>query len=392
MPDLLAARLSVLIVFFIHGTVFATWVSRIPSVQANLGLSTGQLGLSLLGVAVGSILSMPIAGWLIARYGSMPVTVVSSLMFCMTLVLPSFATSAVNLGIGLSFLGLAAGAMDVSMNAQGVAVEKRAYKPLMSGFHAGFSIGGMVGAAVGGLIAKAGISVQWHFRVGAVLCLAIILSVIRGLLPGRADAASGKRGFELTPAVLGLGAICFCFFLGEGAMADWSALYLSRTLNAGPAQAAAGYALFSAAMAFGRVIGDSLRARFGPVFLVRYGSLLAAAGLAVALLAPYRWTALAGFTMVGFGCSIIVPIAFAAAGSLAESTGGSLATVVALGYFGLFVGPPMIGMAADGITLRWALFIVVGLLLLGVVLSRVAETAKPPGIGEPQATAPGVQA
>jgi MFS family permease len=371
--NLAAARLSVLIVFFIHGAVFSTWVSRIPAVQGGLGLSTGRFGFALLGVAVGSIVSMPVSGWLIARYGSKPITAVSSLWFCLALVPTSLAHSATALGFSLAVLGLGAGAMDVSMNAQGVVVERLARKPMMSGFHAAFSIGGMTGAAIGGVIAKAGVPVRDHFLGAALFYFVIVAMVIRGLLPASADVALGRSRFRFTPVVLGLGALCFCFFLSEGAMADWSALYLMRHLRAGPAQAAAGYALFSGAMAGGRLAGDHLRARFGPVFLVRNGSLLAAFGLAVALLVTRTHWALAGFTLVGFGCSIIVPIAFAAAGNLNESAGGTLATVVAAGYFGLFVGPPLIGMVAEGITLRWALLIVVGLCLTGVFLARLVE-------------------
>ncbi len=370
-----AARISVLVIFFIHGAVFATWVSRIPAVQGALGLSTGKFGLALVGVAVGSLISMPIAGWLIARYGSKPVTTFASLWFCLALIPTSLATSDVSLGFALGMLGLAAGAMDVSMNAQSVVVERIARRHLISGFHAAFSIGGMTGAALGGLIAKAGVGVRQHFSLSALVCFVLIALVIRGMLPGSADAISERQRFRITPAILGLGAMCFCFFLAEGAVADWSALYLSRELGAGPAQAAAGFALFAAAMAIGRLAGDSLRARFGPEFLVCRGSLLAAGGLAMALLFGRTPWALAGFMMVGFGCSIIVPITFAAAGNLGQSAGGALAAVVTTGYLGLFAGPPVIGMAAEMITLRWALFIVVALCLTGVVLSRVVRTA-----------------
>jgi MFS family permease len=365
-----------LVVFFVHGLVFSTWVSRIPAVQAALGVSTGELGFALLGVAVGSLISMPLAGWLISRYGSKPVTVVSSLCFCCALAPPALAGSAWELGGALAGLGLTAGAMDVAMNAQGVAVERLARKPVMSGFHAMFSLGGMAGSGIGGVVAKAGVQPPMHFTVAALVYLVLIVIVIRGLLPASTDASSERRPFRITPVIAGLGAICFCLFLSEGAIADWSALYLSRILGAGPVQAAAGYALFSGAMAVGRIAGDGLRARFGPVTLVRNGSLLAAGGLSIALVLPHVPIALAGFTLVGFGCSIIVPIAFAAGGNLEEAGAGSaLAAVVAAGYFGLFVGPPAIGLAAEAITLRWALFIVVGLCLVAVLIARVVRRA-----------------
>jgi MFS family permease len=373
-PALLRARISVLVIFFVHGAVFSTWVSRIPAVQSALRLSTGVLGFALLGIAAGSMISMPLAGWLIARHGSKLVTVVSSLWFGLALALPSAAQSAWTLGLALSLLGLSAGAMDVAMNAQGAEVEHRARKPMMSGFHAMFSIGGMFGAAAGGGLAKAGIPVAAHFLSASGICLLLVLAVIPGLLPAVPDGHSGRARFRLTPAIFGLSAISFCFFLSEGAVADWSALYLAHSLGAGPAQAASGYAFFSAAMAAGRLLGDTLRSRFGAVSLLRNGSVLAASGLALALVVARTPAALLGFTLVGFGCSIIVPIAFAAAGRLSQSlTPSALPTVVASGYFGLFVGPPLIGLVAEAVTLRWALFLVVALCLTGAILARAAS-------------------
>ncbi len=375
--NLTGARLSVLLIFFVHGLVFSTWVSRIPAVQSNLGLSSGRLGFALLGVAAGSIVSMPVAGWLVSRFGSRLVTAMSSLWFALALAPPAFATSAFTLALALALLGLAAGAMDVSMNAQGVVVERLAQRPMMSGFHAAFSVGGMVGSGFGGLVAKLGVDVREHFVWAAALYVLLVAVAVRGLVPAAADTSHGRHGLRLTAAIAGLGALSFCFFLSEGAIADWSALYLSKSLGAGPALAAAGYALFSMAMALGRIAGDSLRSRFGAVFLVRLGSLSAAAGLAAALLFARTPLALAGFTMVGFGCSIIVPITFAAAGNLpGVSSGGALATVVAAGYFGLFAGPPLIGMAAEAISLRWALMIVVGLCLAGAALSGFVRTSE----------------
>ncbi len=360
-------RITVLATFFIHGAVFSTWVSRIPAVQASLQLSTGTLGLALLGIAAGSMISMPVAGWVIHHYGSRALTAISSLWFCLALILPALATSAVTLGFALAVLGLAAGAMDVAMNAQGVLVERAAHKPVMSGFHAMFSIGGMAGSGLGGLVARAGVPVRMHFLIAALVYTAIVLSILRGLVPEPPAGPHGKQPFRITAVILGLAVIAFCLFLSEGAIADWSALYLVHTLGAGPALAAAGYAFFSAAMAIGRFAGDPLRARFGSVFLVRAGSLLASAGLVLAILLEHPISALAGFTLVGFGCSIIVPIAFAAA---AAETSSSLAVVVAAGYFGLFVGPPTIGLAAEILTLRWALLIVVGLLAVAALLAR----------------------
>lgn len=374
-PDLLAPRIGVLVIFFTLGAIFSTWVARIPDVQQATGLSTGEFGFALLGVAAGSLLSMPAAGYLIARFGSKPVTMVSAVWLSLSLVPTAWAGSLPSLGAALCVLGLAAGALDVGMNAQGVLVERAARKPMMSGFHAMFSIGGMAGSALGGVIAKLGVDVHTHFLGAAIVCSALSALAGRALLPAGTDAAPGRRTFHLDAAVAGLGFLTFCFFLGEGAMADWTGIYLSRSLGAGPAQAAAGYACFSGAMAVGRLAGDSLRSRFGAVSLVRYGSLLASAGLTLGLVSSHAIVALAGFTVVGFGCSIIVPLAFAASG--ASGGAGALTTVVAAGYFGLFVGPPFIGMMAEAVTLRWALLVVVGCLGAGILLAPAAQAADP---------------
>ena len=180
--NLTGARLSVLFIFLVHGLVFSTWVSRIPAVQSNLGLSSSRLGFALLGVAAGSIVSMPVAGWLVSRFGSRPVTAMSSLWFALALAPPAFANSAFTLGLALALLGLAAGAMDVSMNAQGVVVERLAQRPMMSGFHAAFSVGGMMGSGFGGLVAKMGIDVRHHFVWAAALYALLVLALWQRLM------------------------------------------------------------------------------------------------------------------------------------------------------------------------------------------------------------------
>lgn len=366
------ARLAVLTIFFLHGAVFATWVSRIPAVASQLKLSTEQLGLALLGIATGCLISMPLIGYLIGRLGSRSVTSIASLAFCGALILPGFAFSQLTLGAALCALGLAAGAMDVSMNAHGVAVERLAGRPMMSGFHAFFSLGGMTGAALGGLAAAAGITPRIHFAGAAIIAAAIAVVAITALLPGHVDALAHEHrgGLRISPVLAALGALAFCFFLAEGAIADWSALYLHGTANMAVSRSAAGYALFSAAMVIGRLSGDALRRRFPSKVLIRAGSATATGGLVLALAVPS--SALIGFAIVGAGCSIVVPIVFAGAGSSnGANAGAALAFVTTCGYMGLFAGPPMIGFAAGAFTLRLALLIVVGLTASGVLLARL---------------------
>lgn len=372
-----AARAAVLAIFFLHGSLFATWASRIPAVKIAIGLSSAQLGMSLLGIALGCLLSMPLTGRLISRYGSGPVAAGASVFFSLAIVLPGFAVSQWTLTAALCVLGCGAGAMDVAMNAHAVAVERAAGRHMMSSFHAFFSIGGMAGAGLGGVVAGAGMAPRSHFIATSIAALLVTVIATLGLLPGSADADSdGRVRLRLSSRLVALGLIAFCFFLAEGAIADWSALYLHNTAGAPIGRSAYGYALFSLAMAIGRLSGDRLRSHFPAAALVRTGSLTAAFGLALALALPHTAPALLGFAIVGAGCSIVVPIAFAAAGSLEDSSpGAALAFATTTGYLGLFAGPPSIGFVAEEFTLRVALILVVCIAAAGAVLAPAARAS-----------------
>jgi Fucose permease len=372
------SRNAVLLLFFLHGVIFATWVSRIPAVKNSLGLSASALGLSLLGVAIGSIPAMPLAGWLISHHGSRLVTIVASLGFCLALPGMAFASDAVTLGLALALFGATAGAMDVAMNAHGVAVERLVGRSTMSLFHAMFSLGGMTGAAVGGLVAGNGMGPQAHFIAVCAFALLCTLLSVRGLLPASVDATPHGPAFaRITRPLLGLGILAFCFLLSEGVMADWTAVYLRQSLHADPGTAASGYAFFSAAMALGRLMGDRLVDRFGSAFLVRAGSALAAAGLSIALGFHTVGSAFAGFAAVGAGFSVIVPILFGAAGR--AGGGAGIAAVTTTGYFGFLAGPPVIGFVADAINLRAALGILIALSLVGVLLGGAVNAGEQRG-------------
>lgn len=342
--------------------------------QSKLKLNNGTLGLALLGTAAGSVLAIPFTGWLVTHYGSKRVTAWAAFGFCLSLVPLSLAVNAEALAGALFLFGALAGMMDVGMNAQGVEVEKALGNPTMSRFHAMFSLGGMVGAGVGGVIAARGVAPWLHFAAAAVLLLVFALIVSPGMLGPKANDSHPPEHhvpFRHMPSVLlALSAIAFCMLLSEGAMADWTAVYLKQVLAAGPGTAAAGYAVFSAAMAIFRLFGDLITARLGSVQTVRAGSLVAAAGLICALAAPsVRW-ALPGFAATGAGFSVIVPLVFGAGGRVKNvSPGAGIATVTGLGYIGFLVGPPAIGFTSQLLTLRYALGIVVLLCLVSAVLS-----------------------
>jgi MFS family permease len=366
-----AARLAVLAVFFLNGFGFASFVVRIPAVQERLSLGEGLLGLALLGVSVGSLSSMPLTGWLISRFGSRPLVGISAILFPLALLLAALAPVLAVLVATFALVGASAGLLDVSMNAHASTVEKGYGRRIMSSFHAAFSFGGLAGAASGGLVASAGVGIAPHI-LGVAAFSIVGAAIIYGvLLPASADRGeSGDPAFARpTRALVGLGVISFCVLLGEGAMADWSAVYLRNALETGPGFAAAGYAAFSLTMATGRLFGDRLAEALGPATLVRLGGSVAAFGLASGLLLATPSAALVAFAGVGLGLSVIFPTALGAAGRAEGGTGPAIAAVSTAGYFGFLVGPPTIGFAAEATSLGTALFLVVVLCLAVAVLA-----------------------
>jgi len=363
--------------FLVHGLIVSTWVSRIPAIQSGLHLANGVLGLTLLASALGAVSTIPIAGWSVTRYGSKKVTTVASIAFCLSMLLPALATNAVSLAYALFVWGALAAAMDVSMNAQGVEVEKAMRSPTMSRFHGMFSLGGMLGAGAGGMVAARGITTLPHFAISG-LANALVVVSISGLLLETHIAPAGTEHRlpfrKIPPVLLALSAIGFCILLAEGAIADWTAVYLRQVLHAGPGTAAAGYAVFSAAMAVFRFLGDAVTARLGPLRTLRAGSLVAAAGLLLALCAFSATWSLPGFALAGAGFSVIIPLVFGAGGRVEGiSPGAGIATVTGIGYAGFIVGPPAIGFASQLVTLRYALGIVVACCLISALLAKSVE-------------------
>ena len=363
------ARVSVALVFLIHGIIVSNWVARIPAVQGALHLSNAVLGLALLGASGGAVLSMLRMSQVISRFGSKRVTTWSSIGFCAALPLPALAWNAGSLALALLVYGLFAGSMDVAMNTQGVEVERFYQRPVMVGFHALFSLGGMIGSAAGGFAAGHGIAPLPHLTMISLIAGAGVLVSTRRLLPDAPEviAARDVRAFPFRP-LLALGVIAFCILLGEGAMADWSAVYLTQFTGQGTA--ATGYAVFSLAMAGGRFAGDWLRGRLGSVRLVRLGSALAAVGLACGLAYGRVLPALIGFSCAGVGFSSIFPITLSAAGVKAmPRPQAGVATVTAFGYVAFLAGPPAIGLLSDWMTLRGALALIVLLSLTCTALA-----------------------
>lgn len=370
------ARWAVSAVFAIHGTLSGTWAARIPAIQQHLGLQPSALGLALFSAAIGSLVAMNLAGYVAARVGSSVVTAVAGLLFCAAVPLLALAPSLPILALSLAVFGAAGGSTDVAMNTQGVAVERRYGRPILTSFHAFYSLGGLLGAGLAGLASGQGIAPLPQFTVISVLCAASLLVAARALLPASADAGGSSISFVFpSGSLLLLGTIAFCTVLSEGAIANWSAIYLQHTVGTGAALAAGGYAAFSLMMAAGRLVGDNVTMHAGHQAVVRFGPLLAAAGMMLALFVPSTLVAIAGFGLVGAGLCAVFPIVISAAGrSKGISSGNAVASVATCGYFGYLVGPPAIGFVAQVGSVRIALLLIVVLCLLATAISsRVGE-------------------
>jgi len=366
-----AARTATSAIFFLSGVNVATWVSRIPAIKDRLQITEAELGLALLCSAIGSMAAMPAWGLLSARLGSRPASCWSAVGAFVAVPLLACADSRLALMLALAVFGAAAGGLNVTMNAQAVAVETAYARPILSSFHAMFSLGGLTGAALGGWLAGRGWPVHEHFfGVGAFLvCLGGL--ACRWLLPPSYDRPQQGRAYSLPRGpVLALGALAGCVMAGEGAMADWVALYLRDTVHTSDGVAALGYAVFSGGMVLGRLLGDRATGRYGARQLARNCCAVAAFGTLLALTFPSMGPALAGFAFTGLGYSVIVPLVYATAGRLpGVNAGVAIATVSVTGFVGFLTGPVVIGFLARAWSLQAALFVLVLVSLLGVRLS-----------------------
>ena len=351
-----ADRLATTGIFLVNGLGIGAWASCIPWLKAEFGLSTGLLTLVLLGFAAGAVLAMPLAGLLAPRLGTGRATTISALCFALSLPLPALAGSLEWLIAAAVLLGVTNGALDVSMNAEASRIEQRQGLAIMSSFHAAFSGGGLAGAALGaGLVAlhAGGVAVLW-----AAALLALVIAGLAWNALGVGRIAIGGAGLRLPAgSVLPLCAAALLCMLCEGAMTDWSAVYLATVADARPAAAAAGYAAFSGAMLLGRLTGDRVVRALTRTMVVRLGAALAAAGLALAAAVPDVVTATLGFGLVGLGLANVVPAIFSAAGERSSSPAAGIAMAATAGYAGFLVGPPVVGIIATGFGLRGSMLL-----------------------------------
>jgi MFS family permease len=352
-------------VFLVVGFVAAAWACLVPFAKANADLDEGRLGLVLLCLGVGSILAMPTAGALSTRYGCRVLLTISSLAACAALPVLAIASSAQLLAVVLFLFGAALGSADCVMNVQAVIVERAGSKPMMSGFHAFYSLGGIAGAVSISLLLVLGATPLNSTLVALALMILAVWVAYPGLLP-YGNPTEGPAFAIPHGIVLTLGVLCFIVFLVEGSMLDWSAVLMTEQRAAGPATAGFAFASFSMAMTLGRLVGDKVVAKLGRRTVVAVGGLLAAGGIALATLVPIPALALLGYALVGLGCSNIVPVLFTAVGrqrTMPQAV--AVPAITTLGYAGILMGPAGIGFIARHSSLTVA-FLVVAALMIAV--------------------------
>jgi MFS family permease len=370
---------AVAAMFLLNGALFGVWASRIPAISTQHDLTPGALGMLLLCMAIGALVSFPIAGFASDKFGSATITRKLAIIYAASLILLSLTPVAWALAIALFIFGAFHGAMDVSMNAWAAEIERVGKRPMMSSLHAMFSVGAGLGAASGSAAAALDLEITVHFISVSIALTIITLSM--AYIPWESIR---KAGMPSTPifslpsgSLLAVGFIAFCASLGEGGMADWGAIFIVTVASVSEAKAALGYVVFSSVMVAMRLIGDHIVARTGPVIAARVGGVTAAIGSLVAIFINTFPMILVGFALMGFGYAVIMPIVFTrAANDEFTPPGVAIASVSTLGYGGILLGPPLIGFVADSTSIKTAFLILSVLAFLITLLAGFLT--KPP--------------
>lgn len=363
-------RFAVSTFFFTYGFMYANWVSRLPELQRIFNVTNSGLGSMLFAIACGGLIAMPVVSWLTTKFGTKTTSIAVALLFSMAMPLIPSNIHPLTTYLIFILVGIFGSSLSISMNGQAVYVERLWNKPIMSSFHALFSIGMATGALCGSLFSKFDIPAQVHYTAIAAAGAVLFIVSYKYLIPDPEDLSSKESKEESrftfpTKAILPLGIIAFCGMTGEGSMADWSAIFMHKVVGESEALGAIAFGTFGAAMTIGRFFGDYFTRKIGKRSLLMTDSLLAICGLGMAIAAPTPTITLIGFFIVGIGLSTVVPIIYSTAGNtpgVAPSVGIAMAT--SIGNLGFFVGPPTIGYLADLWGLRVGLLFTVLLFIL----------------------------
>ncbi|MDB5285079.1 MAG: transporter [Mucilaginibacter sp.] len=366
-------RIAVGAMFFMTGLCFASWASRIATIQQNLNLSDAALGGVLFAMPVGLMCSLPFSGWVITKIGSRKLLIGALITYSSCLVTLGLAQNTLQLIICLMLFGFASNAVNISVNTQAVAAEKLYQKPILASFHGIWSLAGFTGAGIGTFMIGKNIIPFYHFGIVFIIII-ITIALVSGYLKNDKVTSSGPVFVMPDSSLIKLGVIAFCSLICEGAMFDWSVIYFKKVVLAHGAWMGAGYTAFMLTMASGRFVADWFAHRFGLKRTLQISGVLTATGLLIAVIFPYLFTALAGFLLVGFGVSSVVPLVYSAAGrSKTMSPGVALAAVSTIGFMGFLIGPPIIGFIAGLASLRASFTLIAAMGICVTIFSTKAK-------------------
>ncbi len=384
-PVVERAKVAVAAVFLISGLSFASWAARVPAIRDTLGLTPGGVGLLLLAVSAGTVVALPFSGIVVGRLGP-PRTIAVSVLSCALglLVLGGglALTSIPLVVLGLFCFGLGVSTCDVAMNVAGADVERRLDRTVMPRFHAGFSLGTVLGALVGAGCARAGVDLDLQLVVTVVVVLAVGLLAVRAFLPAPRPVSAGSgRSSVLAawrePRTLAIGVLVLAFALCEGIANDWLALSLVDGLHAAEAVGAIGFGTFVTAMTVGRMVGGSFVERYGRVATLRVTAVLVLAGVLAVVTSAGIPGALAGAACWGLGASLGFPLGMSAAGDEESRSAARVSVVSSIGYTAFLGGPPLIGLLADHVTVRHAILVALGAAVVGLAFSAATRPLSP---------------
>jgi fucose permease len=378
------AQLAVLVVFALNGLVMASAISRVPATRDRLDLSSGRLGLVLLGMSAGAVLSLPLTGAVVTRLGARRTVQVGSAVCALGLVLFGVAPSVLVLLVGLFLMGVGSGSWDVAMNIEGAEVERRLGRAVMPHFHAAFSLGAVGGALLGALTSAADLGTPAHLVPLAVMVLALTVLACRSFVPTGPSHTEGERAERPNPlaawreprTVL-IGFLVLTFAFTEGSANDWLALALVDGYGLSNSAGVLGFAVFVSAMTVGRVLGVRLLDRYGRVAVLRLTAAISVAGLLLVVVGDSVQAAMAGAVLWGLGASLGFPVGMSAAADDPAHAAARVSVVSSVGYVAFLGGPPLIGFLADQVGVRQALWVVLAVLALAVFLASAARELRP---------------
>lgn len=371
-------RVGVSTFFFLQGLVFSTWASRIPDIKNALHLSDAGLGGVLFALPLGQLTAMGLSGYLVSRFSSKKTLTTAAMLYPAVLVALGTVTQVWQLTLGLFIFGMCGNLCNISVNTQGVGVERIYRRSIMASFHGLWSLAGFTGGVISSFMVADHISPFRHFCTIYLITLVLLAVAHKYILPrDAASAGSAKRKIFVKPdkKIFTLGMIAFASMICEGTMFDWSGIYFEKVVNAPTEITRLGYVAFMTTMAGGRFAADFLVTRFGNTRILQMSGLLILAGMGLAVAIPTIFAATCGFLLVGLGTSSVVPLAYSQAGkSTTMLPGVALAAVSSIGFLGFLIGPPIIGFIAEIASLRWS-FITVAILGLGTTVlgRRLAE-------------------